>query len=101
MFTNRKEYMDKRYNRPGRRAIVTGLMAATLLSNVSGIVKSAYAETPTTAQIKTTNVDLSKLQLQKLNLNMNDYEIVHQDPTTKINMLDMSSYHTQPDSAWA
>ena len=31
---------------------------------------------------------------------MNDYEIVHQDPTTKINMFDMSSYHTQPNSAW-
>lgn len=51
--------MDKRYNSPGRRAIVAGLMAATLLSNVSGIVKSAYAETPNTAQIKTTNVDLA------------------------------------------
>ena len=57
--------MDKRYNSPGRRAIVAGLMAATLLSNVSGIVKSAYAETPTAAQIKTTNVDLAKLKLQK------------------------------------
>lgn len=101
MFTNRKEYMDKRYNSPGRRAIVAGLMAATLLSNVSGIVKSAYAETPTTAQIKTTNVDLAKLKLQKLNLNMNDYEVVHKDPTTQINTFDSSAYFSQPGNGWA
>jgi LPXTG-motif cell wall-anchored protein len=101
MFTNRKEYMDKRYNSPGRRAIVAGLMAATLLSNVSGIVKSAYAETPTTAQIKTTNVDLAKLKLQKLNLNMNDYEVVHKDPTTQINTFDSSAYFSQPGNNWA
>ena len=101
MFTNRKEYMDKRYNSPGRRAIVAGLMAATLLSNVSGIVKSAYAETPTAAQIKTTNVDLAKLKLQKLNLNMNDYEVVHKDPTTQINTFDSSAYFSQPNNGWA
>lgn len=101
MFTNRKEYMDKRYNRHGRRAIVAGLMAATLLSNVSGIVKSAYAETPNTAQIKTTDVDLAKLKLQKLNLNMNDYEVVHKDPTTQINTFDSSAYFSQPDHGWA
>ena len=101
MFTNRKEYMDKRYNSPGRRAIVAGLMAATLLSNVSGIVKSAYAETPTTAQIKTTNVDLAKLKLQKLNLNMNDYEVIHKDPTTQINTFDSSAYFSQPNNGWA
>ena len=101
MFTVRKEYMDKRYNGPGRRAIVAGLMAATLLSNVSGIVKSAYAETPTTAQIKTTNVDLAKLKLQKLNLNMNDYEVVHKDPTTQINTFDSSAYFSQPGNGWA
>lgn len=93
--------MDKRYNSPGRRAIVAGLMAATLLSNVSGIVKSAYAETPTTAHIKTTNVDLAKLKLQKLNLNMNDYEVVHKDPTTQINTFDSSAYFSQPDNGWA
>lgn len=93
--------MDKRYNRPGRRAIVAGLMAATLLSNVSGIVKSAYAETPNTAQIKTTNVDLAKLKLQKLNLNMNDYEVVHKDPTTQINTFDSSAYFSQPGNGWA
>ena len=93
--------MDKRYNSPGRRAIVAGLMAATLLSNVSGIVKSAYAETPTTAQIKTTNVDLAKLKLQKLNLNMNDYEVIHKDPTTQINTFDSSAYFSQPDNGWA
>lgn len=101
MFTIRKEYMDKRYNSPSRRAIVAGLMAATLLSNVSGIVKSAYAETPTTAQIKTTNVDLAKLKLQKLNLNMNDYEVVHKDPTTQINTFDSSAYFSQPGNGWA
>lgn len=101
MFTNRKECMDKRYNNPGRRAIVAGLMAATLLSNVSGIVKSAYAETPNTAQIKTTNVDLAKLKLQKLNLNMNDYEVVHKDPTTQINTFDSSAYFSQPGNGWA
>ena len=101
MFVNRTEYMDKRYNSPGRRAIVAGLMAATLLSNVSGIVKSAYAETPTTAQIKTTNVDLAKLKLQKLNLNMNDYEVVHKDPTTQINTFDSSAYFSQPGNGWA
>lgn len=93
--------MDKRYNSPGRRAIVAGLVAATLLSNVSGIVKSAYAETPTTAQIKTTNVDLAKLKLQKLNLNMNDYEVVHKDPTTQINTFDSSAYFSQPGNGWA
>lgn len=93
--------MDKRYNSPGRRAIVAGLMAATLLSNVSGIVKSAYAETPTAAQIKTTNVDLAKLKLQKLNLNMNDYEVVHKDPTTQINTFDSSAYFSQPGNGWA
>ena len=101
MFTIRKDYMDKRYNSPGRRAIVAGLMAATLLSNVSGIVKSAYAETPTTAQIKTTNVDLAKLKLQKLNLNMNDYEVVHKDPTTQINTFDSSAYFSRPGNGWA
>ena len=93
--------MDKRYNSPGRRAIVAGLMAATLLSNVSGVVKSAYAETPTTAQIKTTNVDLAKLKLQKLNLNMNDYEVIHKDPTTQINTFDSSAYFSQPGNGWA
>lgn len=93
--------MDKRYNSPGRRAIVAGLMAATLLSNVSGIAKHAYAETPTTAQIKTTNVDLAKLKLQKLNLNMNDYEVVHKDPTTQINTFDSSAYFSQPGNGWA
>ena len=93
--------MDKRYNSPGRRAIVAGLMAATLLSNVSGVAKYAYAETPTTAQIKTTNVDLAKLKLQKLNLNMNDYEVVHKDPTTQINTFDSSAYFSQPDNGWA
>lgn len=93
--------MNKRYNSPGRRAIVAGLMAATLLSNVSGIVKSAYAETPTTAQIKTTNVDLAKLKLQKLNLNMNDYEVIHKDPTTQINTFDSSAYFSQPGNGWA
>lgn len=101
MFTIRKEYMDKRYNSPGRRAIVAGLMAATLLSNVSGIAKYAYAETPTTAQIKTTNVDLAKLKLQKLNLNMNDYEVIHKDPTTQINTFDSSAYFSQPGNGWA
>lgn len=93
--------MDKRYNSPGRRAIVAGLMAATLLSNVSGVAKYAYAETPATAQIKTTNVDLAKLKLQKLNLNMNDYEVVHKDPTTQINTFDSSAYFSQPGNGWA
>lgn len=93
--------MDKRYNSPGRRAIVAGLMAATLLSNVSGIAKYAYAETPSTAQIKTTNVDLAKLKLQKLNLNMNDYEVIHKDPTTQINTFDSSAYFSQPGNGWA
>ena len=93
--------MDKRYNSPGRRAIVAGLMAATLLSNVSGVAKYAYAETPNTAQIKTTNVDLAKLKLQKLNLNMNDYEVVHKDPTTQINTFDSSAYFSQPGNGWA
>ena len=101
MFTIRKEYMNKRYNSPGRRAIVAGLMAATLLSNVSGVAKYAYAETPATAQIKTTNVDLAKLKLQKLNLNMNDYEVVHKDPTTQINTFDSSAYFSQPGNGWA
>ena len=76
-------------------------MAATLLSNVSGVAKYAYAETPTTAQIKTTNVDLAKLKLQKLNLNMNDYEVVHKDPTTQINTFDSSAYFSQPGNGWA
>ena len=93
--------MDKRYNSPGRRAIVAGLMAATLLSNVSGVAKYAYAETPATAQIKTTNVDLAKLRLQKLNLNMNDYEVIHKDPTTQINTFDSSAYFSQPGNGWA
>ena len=93
--------MDKRYSSPGRRAIVAGLMAATLLSNVSGVVKYAYAQTPTTAQIKTTNVDLAKLKLQKLNLNMNDYEVIHKDPTTQINTFDSSAYFSQPGNGWA
>lgn len=93
--------MDKRYNSPGRRAIVAGLMAATLLSNVSGVAKYAYAETTPTAQIKTTNVDLAKLKLQKLNLNMNDYEVVHKDPTTQINTFDSSAYFSQPNNGWA
>lgn len=93
--------MDKRYNSPGRRAIVAGLMAATLLSNVSGVAKYAYAETTPTAQIKTTNVDLAKLKLQKLNLNMNDYEVIHKDPTTQINTLDSSAYFSQPGNGWA
>lgn len=93
--------MDKRYNSPGRRAIVAGLMAATLLSNVSGVVKYAYAETPPAAQIKTTNVDLAKLKLQKLNLNMNDYEVIHKDPTTQINTFDSSAYFSQPGNGWA
>ena len=101
MFTNRKEYMDKRYNSPGRRAIVAGLMAATLLSNVSGVAKYAYAETTPTGQIKTTNVDLAKLKLQKLNLSMNDYEVVHKDPTTQINTFDSSAYFSQPGNGWA
>lgn len=101
MFANRKEYMDERYNRPGRRAIVAGLMAATLLSNVSGVAKYAYAETTPTAQIKTTNVDLAKLKLQKLNLNMNDYEVIHKDPTTQINTFDSSAYFSQPGNGWA
>lgn len=101
MFTLRKEYMNERYNSPGRRAIVAGLMAATLLSNVSGVAKYAYAETTPTAQIKTTNVDLAKLKLQKLNLNMNDYEVVHKDPTTQINTFDSSAYFSQPGNGWA
>lgn len=90
--------MDKRYNSPGRRAIVAGLMAATILTNVAGVTKYAFASTPT-AQIKTTNIDLSKLKLQKLNLNMNDYEVIHQDPTTKINSFDASEYYTRNN--WA
>lgn len=93
--------MDKRYNSPGRRAIVAGLMAATLLSNVSGVAKYAYAETTPTAQIKTTDVDLAKLKLQKLNLNMNDYEVIHKDPTTQINTFDSSAYFSQPGNGWA
>ena len=93
--------MDKRYNSPGRRAIVAGLMAATLLSNMSGVAKYAYAETTPTAQIKTTNVDLAKLKLQKLNLNMNDYEVVHKDPTTQINTFDSSAYFSRPGNGWA
>ena len=80
------------------KAVAAGLMLTSIVSPFVSVPATAHAAEP--VQIKTTNVDLSKLQLQKLNLNMNDYEIVHQDPTTKINMFDMSSYHTQPDSAW-
>ena len=80
------------------KAVAAGLMLTSIVSPFVSNPATAQATEP--VQIKTTNVDLSKLQLQKLNLNMNDYEIVHQDPTTKINMFDMSSYHTQPDSAW-
>ena len=81
------------------KAVAAGLMLTSIVSPFVTNPATAHAAEP--VQIKTTNVDLSKLQLQKLNLNMNDYEIVHQDPTTKINMFDMSAYHTQPDSAWA
>ena len=81
------------------KAVAAGLMLTSIVSPFVTNPATAHAAEP--VQIKTTNVDLSKLQLQKLNLNMNDYEIVHQDPTTKINIFDMSSYHTQPDSAWA
>ena len=80
------------------KAVAAGLMLTSIVSPFVTNPATAHASEP--VQIKTTNVDLSKLQLQKLNLNMNDYEIVHQDPTTKINMFDMSAYHTQPDSAW-
>ena len=80
------------------KAVAAGLMLTSIVSPFVTNPATAHAAEP--VQIKTTNVDLSKLQLQKLNLNMNDYEIVHQDPTTKINMFDMSSYHTQPDGAW-
>lgn len=80
------------------KAVAAGLMLTSIVSPFVSNPVTAHAAEP--VQIKTTNVDLSKLQLQKLNLNMNDYEIVHQDPTTKINMFDMSSYHTQPNSAW-
>ena len=80
------------------KAVAAGLMLTSIVSPFVTNPATAHAAEP--VQIKTTNVDLSKLQLQKLNLNMNDYEIVHQDPTTKINMFDMSSYHTQPNSAW-
>ena len=80
------------------KAVAAGLMLTSIVSPFVTNPATAHAAEP--VQIKTTNVDLSKLQLQKLNLNMNDYEIVHQDPTTKINMFDMSAYHTQPDSAW-
>ena len=80
------------------KAVAAGLMLTSIVSPFVSNPATAHAAEP--VQIKMTNVDLSKLQLQKLNLNMNDYEIVHQDPTTKINMFDMSSYHTQPDSAW-
>ena len=80
------------------KAVAAGLMLTSIVSPFVSVPATAHAAEP--VQIKTTNVDLSKLQLQKLNLNMNDYEIVHQDPTTKINMFDMSAYHTQPDSAW-
>ena len=81
------------------KAVAAGLMLTSIVSPFVTNPATAHAAEP--VQIKTTNVDLSNLQLQKLNLNMNDYEIVHQDPTTKINMFDMSAYHTQPDSAWA
>ena len=80
------------------KAVAAGLMLTSIVSPF--VTNPATAHAAETVQIKTTNVDLSKLQLQKLNLNMNDYEIVHQDPTTKINMFDMSSYHTKSDSAW-
>lgn len=80
------------------KAVAAGLMLTSIVSPFVTNPATAHAAEP--VQIKTTNVDLSKLQLQKLNLNMNDYEIVHQDPTTKINIFDMSAYHTQPDSAW-
>jgi len=80
------------------KAVAAGLMLTSIVSPFVTNPATAHAAEP--VQIKTTNVDLSKLQLQKLNLNMNDYEIVHQDPTTKINMFDMSAYHTQPNSAW-
>ena len=80
------------------KAVAAGLMLTSIVSPFVSNPATAHATEP--VQIKTTNVDLSKLQLQKLNLNMNDYEIVHQDPTTKINMFDMSAYHTQPNSAW-
>lgn len=80
------------------KAVAAGLMLTSIVSPF--VTNPATARAAELVQIKTTNVDLSKLQLQKLNLNMNDYEIVHQDPTTKINMFDMSSYHTQPNSAW-
>ena len=80
------------------KAVAAGLMLTSIVSPFVTNPATAHASEP--VQIKTTNVDLSKLQLQKLNLNMNDYEIVHQDPTTKINMFDMSAYHTQPYSAW-
>ena len=80
------------------KAVAAGLMLTSIVSPFVTNPATAHAAEP--VQIKTTNVDLSKLQLQKLNLNMNDYEIVHQDPTTKINMFDMSAYHTQSDSAW-
>lgn len=81
------------------KAVAAGLMLTSIVSPF--VINPATAHAAEAVQIKTTNVDLSKLQLQKLNLNMNDYEIVHQDPTTKINMFDMSAYHTQPNSAWA
>ena len=81
------------------KAVAAGLMLTSIVSPF--VTNPATAQATEPVQIKTTNVDLSKLQLQKLNLNMNDYEIVHQDPTTKINMFDMSAYHAQPDSAWA
>lgn len=81
------------------KAVAAGLMLTSIVSPFVTNPVTAHAAEP--VQIKTTNVDLSKLQLQKLNLNMNDYEIVHQDPTTKINMFDMSAYHTQPGGAWA
>jgi hypothetical protein len=81
------------------KAVAAGLMLTSIVSPFVTNPATAHAAEP--VQIKTTNVDLSNLQLQKLNLNMNDYEIVHQDPTTKINMFDVSAYHTQPDSAWS
>lgn len=81
------------------KAVAAGLMLTSIVGPF--VTNPAIAHAAEPVQIKTTNVDLSNLQLQKLNLNMNDYEIVHQDPTTKINMFDMSSYHAQPNSAWA
>ena len=101
MFTVRKDYMNKNYNRPGKRAIVAGLMAVTLIANGSGFVKYAYATDSPDVQIKKTDADLSQVQLQRLNLNMNDYEIVHKDATTQINTFDSSALYKKPGNSWA